>query len=292
MMRQTHWNWIAGLMLLAVCGRGSSLAVAQVTRGFDTTARAIATGEERQRQPDLWMFEVSYKPMRMIWVDVTNPRTGQKQREQIWYLAYRAQNRTLATRDDSDDLKPVNELDPLPGPTKFLPDATIVTYDDRTQEIPGQTYLDRVIPEAAAAINRVERRNAKDPTFLDSVQAIQDLPEPVDADDMNGDWIYGVASWSGVDPETDYFKVVLSGFSNGYEIRPGPDGVPITWRKKLVQRFARRGDRFDPSQVEFELDGPPEWVYIPDTNSETSTTSASRVGGRLAKRPGPTLSKR
>ena len=66
------------------------------------------------------------------------------------------------------------------------------------------------------------------------------------------------------DPDTDFFRVVVRGFSNAYERRPGPDGEMVTWRKTLVQRFLRRGDRYDPNQIEFEHNGPPEWVYLPD----------------------------
>lgn len=239
------------------------MAPAQVvTRGFDTTAEVVATGEERQRQPDLWMFEINYKPMRMTWVNVTDPKTGEQRREQIWYLAWRAVNRTLAARDDSDDLTPVNTLDPVPE-QKFVPDFTLITYDDPSTEIPGQVALDVVIPEAAAAINRIERRSPTEPVFLDTVRAAQNLPDPIDAQQADVPWIYGVATWSNIDPETDYFKVLFAGFSNGYEVRTGPDGNPLTWRKVLVQKFSRRGDRFDPNQIEFEIDGPPEWTYVP-----------------------------
>ncbi len=267
---------LIGLTLSTLGASLSKTVSAQGTRGFDTTVKAVTTGEERQRQPDLWQFDVSYKPMRMVWVNVTDPRTGKQTREQIWYLAYRAQNRSIASRDDIDETTPVNTLDPLPGPAKFLPSMTLVTYGDRGTEIPDAIYLDQVIPEAAQAINDVERRRPADPVFLDSVQVIQDLPEAVPADDQEVVWIHGVATWSNVDPETDYFKVVLSGFSNGYELRPGPDGTPITWRKQLVQRFSRRGDRFDPSQIEFEVDGPPEWTYLPDP--ATARAAGNRPG--------------
>ena len=62
----------------------------------------------------------------------------------------------------------------------------------------------------------------------------------------------------------------MRGFSNGYELRGGDDNNTVTWRKALVQQVTRRGDRFDPDQVEFEYVTPPEWVYLPDLSaSET-----------------------
>jgi len=60
----------------------------------------------------------------------------------------------------------------------------------------------------------------------------------------------------------------MRGFSNGYEVRKGPDGEDVTWRKTLVQEFVRRGDRYDPHQIEFEHVGSPEWVSLPDRADE------------------------
>ncbi len=245
----------------AICSRP---ALAQVTRGFDTIGRSIATGEERQRQPDLRVFEVQYKLPRIVWVDITDPKTGQQQREQIWYLCYRTVNRTLPSRADETNTRPVNALDPLPGPTQFIPEFILTTYDQPDSEVPVQQYLDEVLPEAMAVINSVERRRASDPEYLDSVNIVQPLPDPVPADEKDVNWIYGVATWRNVDPETDYFTISMHGFSNGYELRPGPDGESITWRKRLVQAVTRRGDRVDPEQVEFEYTTPPEWIYLPD----------------------------
>ncbi len=264
---------IAGSFVALSFGLMSPAAHAQataalVTRGFDTTAAAIANGEERQRQPDLHVFEVQFKPVRMLYADVTNPQTGDIQRQQIWYLCYRAVNRSLATRADETDTKPVNVLDPLPGPTQFIPEFTLVTYDGPRLETPTHEYLGEIVPEALAAINQSERRRASDPVFLDSVSIVQPLPQAIPAGSADVEWIYGVAVWPNVDPETDYFKVVMRGFSNGYEQRQSDDGETVTWRKTLVQNFARRGDRFDPNQIEFEIIGPPEWVYLPDLGSD------------------------
>ena len=47
-------------------------------------------GAEDGHMSDIWVFEVRYKPLRMIRVNVTDPKTGEKSRELIWYLVYRA----------------------------------------------------------------------------------------------------------------------------------------------------------------------------------------------------------
>jgi hypothetical protein len=136
--------------------------------------------------------------------------------------------------------------------------------------------MDEVLPEAVAAINRIEARRPSDPLLKDTVSVIRDLPEPAAEDDENTDWIYGVATWRNVDPDTDFFKVIVSGVSNGYEKRPGPAGEELLWRKVLVQRYTRRGDRYDPSQIEFNFDGDPIWDYQPDAAGVATAAAVNR----------------
>jgi hypothetical protein len=275
MQRRDALRMLAGIPAAALAGGWSAPVAAQVTRGFDQTLGAVASGQEIQRQPDLWIFEISFKQMRMTWVDSRDARTGAVSRDQIWYLAYRTVNRPLTARLDESDTTPQNELDPLPGRTPFLPEFTLSVYDQPEDEVPEFVQLDEVIPEAVTRINQIERRRADEPLFRNSVDIVQPLPEPVPDDAEDPQWLYGVATWRNVDPETDFFSVTMRGFSNGYEIREGADGQPIVWRKTIVQRYTRRGDRFDPTQIEFEFDGPPQWTYLPDPGSPPETTPAA-----------------
>jgi hypothetical protein len=255
----------AGLLAAPFVLNLADFATADVSRGYVRVIPILATGEERNRQRDLWVLEVHLKQMRMIAVDVTaNPKTNEKKQELVWYLAYKMANRPISGQQDDTDTRPVNELDPIPQKPKFIPEFTLVTYDNPKTEIPNQVYMDEVLPEAVAAINRIEARRPADPLLKDTVSVIRDLPEPAAGDDENTDWIYGVATWRNVDPDTDFFKVIISGISNGYEKRPGPGGEELLWRKVLVQKFTRLGDRYDPDQIEFRFDGDPIWEYQPD----------------------------
>ena len=261
-------------LLLAAAIFGGDAASAQQAApvyGFEVSAPAFPTGIERQRQPDLWMLDVEFKPMRMRYVDVTNPVTGRKERKQIWYLVYRAYNRPIRGAGTTDDTQPVNDLDtPLTRPL-FQPRLTVVTYDERGNEIPNQTVKDQPWPEAVQQLSPVENR--RDVKIVGSVDLIQELPEASD----EAKPLYGVAVFPEVDPETDYFKVILSGFTNAYELRAEEDGTRV-WRKALVQRFTRRGDRYDPNQVEFEFDGDPEWVYLPGETIENKDVVDAGAG--------------
>ncbi len=253
------------LFLALFCFSPLSFAQAQISKGFEYGINADATNAELVRQGELWVMQVQYKAPRMVWSEVLDPVTNTLKREQIWYLAWRSIVRPVSGRQDNDTL-PVNQRDPLPGPSLFIPQFTLVTYDDPKTEIPNQLITDSIIPNAVQQIQKTETRDGDGITYKDSVSVIQPVPEPtpVEADQQN--WIYGVATWKGVDPETDFFKILFHGFSNAYEVR-GEGETAQVWRKIFVQKGERPGDRFDPNQREFTFTESSQWIYQPD-NSE------------------------
>lgn len=251
-------GWLNRALSVIVLAGLTSAAEAQVTRGFDKTAVASVQTVELTHQPDIWMMEVQLKPMRMVFVELPDPKTGEMKQEQIWYLAWRSIVRNVEIRE-LDDTLPVNALDTLPGPRQFIPELTLITYDDPKSEVPAQIIHDEILPAAMTQLRRVERA-----PHLNSVQVIQDVPEAVSADDPEQAWIYGAATWRGVDPDTDFFKVILGGFTNAYEVRKADDDSQQIWRKVIVQKYARPGDRYDPSQREFQFVGDPTWIVQPD----------------------------
>jgi hypothetical protein len=242
--------------------------LAQLDRGFTQIVPSTATGVEINRQRDLWVMEVQFKRVRIVWVEFTDPATGEKVTEPVWYLPYRAIPRPLPSIDDTAT-SPQNDLDEPLGGSQFIPEFTLMTYDHPDpehpeNEIPIQTLMDEVIPEALPIINEVERPNDQPgyPRFLDSVSLVQEVMAPVPADAEVQPWIYGVATWRGVDPETDFFKIQMQGFSNGYEL--SGEAVPRPGRKTIVQRFTRLGDEFDLTLREYAFDGEAHWIYVPD----------------------------
>ena len=246
-------------------GLGSQLWAqeAVLDRGFAVAVKPYTTGVEVARQLAIWEMEVQFKPMRLVIASVPN----QKEPQQVWYLAYRAIPRPIIKNTVGTDTDPVNTLDPPPGPPLFIPQLTLVTYDNRETEIPVEIHVDRVLPAAVKKLNVTERPADASRVFMDAVSIVRPVPEAVAADAAEQPWIYGVATWSGVDDKTDFFKVILQGFSNVYEVR-GEGDEQRTWRKVLVQKFTCRGDEFDPNQQEFEFDGKPFWEYQPDKLSK------------------------
>ena len=258
---------VAALSALALSR--TTEAQEELSRGFAKRLPAYATGEERNRQRDLRVMEVQFKPMRMAWVELTDPETGRKERQEVWYLVYRAITRPTPARADETDTRPINEVDPDPKAVYFMPEMVLTTYDDPSNPIPLAHHLDQVHPEALGRIRTIEQRPAyafQKRSIEHGLGVVQPFPAPTPEgtapDEV--DWVYGVATWTDIDPETDYFQVTMRGFSNAFELRDGPNGEPQRWRKVIVQKFARRGDRFDPNQREFEFDGGPQWTYQPD----------------------------
>ncbi len=271
-MSHSHRRAFLSLLFGAAVGPGLASSLwaqeeATLTRGFEVTIKPYTTGTEVARQLAVWEMEVQMKPMRMITLDLPNEKQEMVP-QQVLYLAYRTIPRPIIKNETLVDITPVNELDPSPGPNMFIPQLTLVTYEDPKTEIPLEIHVDRPLPVAIPAINKIERPARPDTRFLDSVSVTRPVPDPIAADAPEQPWIYGVATWTGVDAKTDFFKVILQGFSNVYEIR-GEGDEQRAWRKVMVQRFTSRGDEFDPNQREFEFDRKPFWEYQPDKKSKS-----------------------
>lgn len=245
---------VRGLTAAAVIALSVTVAPAQLRRGFDIVVPAAPSGPELTNQPNLWVLETHLKPLRMIQVELTDPETGKKERQPVWYLVYKVVNRPLDRRDGGDRT-PVNETDPEPGPPLFVPEFTLVAQDAGDQTV----YQDEILPEAHAAIERRERMQLKN-----SVQVVSPIPEEASQDSRSEKALYGVATWRGIDPGADFYTLYLSGFSNGYTHDEGPDGEQRVLRKTIVVDFWRPGDRFNPNEREYRLRGEPRWIYRVD----------------------------
>ena len=222
-------------------------------KGFDAIAPAIASGAELNEQPNLFVMEVQFRPMGLVNVSISDPKTGVAKQQLVWYQVYRTRNRKLESPVDNTDTLPVNPRDPIPQPY-FIPEFFLIADADGDVKV----YADQVIPEAVAAIElreKIELSNA--------VEVIQRIPEATE--DEDAEWIYGVATWVGVDPNTDYFKLFAEGFSNGYRIVT-IDEESVVLRKTLELKYWRPGDEFQQRDNEIRRnpeDPKPEWLYRP-----------------------------
>jgi len=225
---------------------GPRIGFSAIAPGVETVAAPLITGQERSEQPNIWAMELNYKPVRMIQVEITDPKTGKSSKELVWYLAYRAVVRSSS--GISDSVKPEDR-------PWFVPEFTFVI--DKGRRGP-QTYSDQIIPEAQAAINKRERH-----VYKNSVEIVAPLPKitPDRSKVLNS--LDGVATWTGIDADVVYFTVYITGLSNGYRIleEKGPDGNELLARRTLAQNFWRPGDRFEQHEEEIRLKDEPRWVY-------------------------------
>jgi len=117
-------------------------------------------------------------------------------------------------------------------------------------------YEDKVLPEALAVIARRERLPLRN-----SVSAVQTVPPAAEPGSADEKVIYGVATFTDVDPEADRYTVFMTGFSNGVRKASGPDGSVGVQNKTIVTKYWRPGDQFDQREPEIRLDGDPQWIY-------------------------------
>ena len=225
-------------------------AEAQTLRGGEIRFPAFASVDEQASQSDLWVLDVYFKPMRMIPVELTDPKTGTKKLEYVWYIVYRGFHHKLETKTKENP--PVNVLDKPVAPQQFIPEALLVVTDNDR----NHAFSDHVIPEALAAINKREKGNYKS-----SVSVVGDIPQQAIPGSPEDKPVEGVFMWRGVDPDANRYTVYLTGFSNSFRKIDGPDGSPIIQSKTIVQKYWKRGDRFDQNEVEIVLESDSQWIF-------------------------------
>lgn len=229
---------------------------AQGDEGFNHKVPAVTQGDERSRQPSLWVMEVHLKPMRLIWVNMPDKKTGELKPELFHYICYRAINRPIK-KPEALKTVPLNRPDPEPGPTFFIPEFTLIPNDSDQKQV----FLDEIVHRAVDTISRKERRQ-----FKNNVNIVGQVPKATNEKPNDQNALYGVAVFRGIDPKVDRMTVLMSGFSNAYEVKEGPGGETVLSRKTIRQKIWRPGDKFDPESLEFRYIGEPEWIYRPDSN--------------------------
>jgi hypothetical protein len=328
------------LALLAFTFIGTNIDAVQaqevaVTRGFNFALASFATGAERQAQPNLWVFEIQYKTLRMIKMPITDKKTGVKKDEILYYLVYKIVNRVIEQKQADPEKTPVNSFDKSPVPETFVPEITFATNDNGDR----RAIPDSIIPEAQKYIERRERRK-----LLNTVDIVRKIPQAVAADVKDPPTLHGVAIFKGVNDDTDFFTLYLAGFSNGYKLVKGPvsydrlkalvasDGLQVgdqvwtgnikqdwkgavdvgdlfndqneppanaadtqyfytvtparadqttqVWRKTVMQKYWRPGDRFDQDEREIRNRDEPRWIYIPDDIDLEQESPATASNGK------------
>jgi hypothetical protein len=210
----------------------------------------------------VWALEFGFKPLRLINLPVRNA-AGQTVNQRVWYLVYYVKNRgrhlNPAPRPDAQghELYVAERVD---HSIRFFPKFVLQAHDV------NQAYMDEVIP---GAIRRIGQREDRGRTFYDSV-SISSVTIPVssEGDDQS---VWGIATWTGVDPRSDFFSIFVQGLTNAYRWEDPPGAYragdpPLSGRtftrKTLQLNFWRAGDANDPTEDEIHF-GVPNEAQVP-----------------------------
>jgi hypothetical protein len=198
----------------------------------------------------VWGLEFAFKPMRMIEVDIPNS-TGVMQKKTVWYLLYRV-------RYTGNDLQPVikdpSDSEAVPGEPKrvqydsvrFIPRFTLLSKERRLA-MDAQILLPAV--QAIAARERVSGGGLVDHIEI----ARKELPVSKGGEDGA---VWGVATWTDVDPSLDFFAIDVRGLTNAYQIQVDSGDEKKYLRRTLRIYFWRPGDALDVARDRIYLGQP------------------------------------
>lgn len=238
-----------------------------------SSSTSFAKSEKAILRRTIWNLEFSFKPMRMIYVDVPQA-SGRMQRQLVWYMVYRVRNLGGHWRPkgliSQEVLEAVKEGQPLPDANAEL--AALVrdaggdlkrlyeSFKETTNEVEmfgrkttelrffphfvlaapefNKEYLDRVIPAALEPIRRREFAAWPDQKLYDSL-TISEVPLPVSTPEEDHS-VWGVATWVDVDLRIDYFMVYVQGLTNAYRFEDPPGafkaGDPPGTGRKITRK--------------------------------------------------------
>lgn len=248
--------------------RSSSIAMSVDEMLGTKKARALDQPIIGPGFPSLWIAEVQFKPVRLMRLEITDPKSGKTEKELVRYMVYRAIRRdytelagseqaSLMKKLSDPETDPTNQLDPEVSQPLQMPRFVLQTQDRDGTAL--ETYSDEISIEIQNAVFQREMgRRGEGLKLLNSIEAISEIGPPVTSDkavepDPLSKAVYGVAVWRKVDPKADFFGVFMSGFSNAYRISSNADGKRLIEEKVIFQRFARPGDEFLQEEMEFKF---------------------------------------
>lgn len=202
---------------------------------LSTTRTLYGMADDVKFRRDVWCLEFSFKPVRMIEVDIPQP-DGQTERQRVWYMVYRVINQGTVVKPDEQEDGGVALASGASGAIRFIPTFVLEAQDrDAAGRKIYKAYLDRVIP---AAVERIRRRETPGRVMLDSAQIAEEPLPSSEGRAARGVW--GVATWEDVDPRIDFFSVYVTGLSNAYRWLDPPGAYQLNGPPGKGRRFARK----------------------------------------------------
>jgi hypothetical protein len=182
---------------------------------------------------EVWGLEFAFKPVRLIEVDIPKDN-GKFQKKAVWYMIYKVRYR-------GEDLSPKIDADVPTPPEKVSFES--VRFISRFALLSKERNLNldaQILPTAIDAIAAKERVGKP---LLDHVEIGKIDIKASTLDEDNSIW--GVATWTDVDPRLDFFAIDVRGLTNAYKIRIDEEGKKNFDRKTLRIYHWRPGDSID-----------------------------------------------
>lgn len=210
---------------------------------FDPRSRTLVEmAKQVILRREIYSLEFSFKPLRHIYVDVPRP-DGRMQRKLVWYMVYRVRYR-------GGDLRPA--ADTVAG-VKLYQRLESIHYDSRyffpefvlSDHVTGKRFVDQILPTARDKIKIREQIQAPLYNSIEITRA--KIPYSSDSDAAG---VWGVATWTDVDPDLDFVSVEVYGLTNAFQ--QDGEGPDAPYRRKALQlNFYRPGDAVN--QVDDEI---------------------------------------
>ena len=197
----------------------------------------------------VWALEFSFKPIRTIEAAVTG-KNGVTQKKLVWYLIYRLRYVGGDLQPEMDENQKEAMVPKAPQQVvfksvRFLPRFIMINTQTGTEQ--DSRILSSVVPAIA------QRERIGKP-ILDTFQmARREILPSLDDEDRS---VWGIATWTDVDPRTDFFIVQVKGLTNAYRLKLDDQGNRIFQRKTLQIHFWRPGDTIAESEDRIRLGVP------------------------------------
>jgi len=197
----------------------------------------------------VWGVEFAFKPARLIEVDVPTA-AGVMQRKTVWYIVYRVRytggDLAPSVSDAADSEAVPNEPSRVMYESvRFVPRFTLLSKE-RNIAMDAQ-----ILQSAVEAIEAKERVPGR---LLDHVEIARQELKLSRTEQDNAVW--GVATWTDVDPRVDFFAIDVRGLTNAYQMTVASGGEKRYLRKTLRIYFWRPGDSIEVARDRVFL-GPP-----------------------------------
>ena len=204
---------------------------------------------------DVWGLDFSFKPVRFIRI----PGPNGKERL-IWYMVYNVRNGPVKAYQ-RDAVPPFDMVAiPVDKPFLFVPRFELESHDVK------QVYMEKIIPEAVAAIRLREDKNRP---LLNTLEMTGEIaPSTAELDRP----VWGVVTWEGVDPRTDRFSIYVQGLTNVYRWKDDgthqkgdPVGKGRTYQFQVLKlNFWRPSDELyaHEAEIRFGIPGAPDFEWL------------------------------